>query len=49
MKVKQIKKKFTRHMCKVFPDFKGTDPKIKRWHVTLDGKILHDFVHCMTY
>ena len=40
---KTDKEKIYRHMCKVFPDFKGTDVK-SNGHVTLDGKILHDFV-----
>jgi len=38
---KTDKEKIYRHMCKVFPDFKGTDVK-SNGGVTFTGKFLHD-------
>ena len=40
---KSDKEKIYQHMCNVFPDFNGTELR-SNGHVTLDGKILHDFV-----
>ena len=39
---KSDKEKIYEHMCKVFPNFNGTNPR-SNGGVTLDGKILHDF------
>nr|AIF16776.1 putative carbamoyl transferase, NodU family [uncultured marine thaumarchaeote KM3_74_H09] len=40
---KSDKEKIYQHMCNVFPDFNGTELR-SNGHVTLDGKILHDFL-----
>ena len=39
---KSDKEKIYEHMCKVFPNFNGTNPR-SNGGVTLDAKILHDF------
>ena len=40
---KSDKEKIYQYMCNVFPDFNGTELR-SNGHVTLDGKILHDFL-----